>query len=344
MVAVEWAFLQRILNYLGLRYGRPRSAGRGSTLKVSVACPLAPWAHRGTGGVDRRPSGVVFFGPADETVYKCSACGYSGRLPTLLDAVAAYVAVNSPEKAAELVRLASEVETAGSPSLNARIADAAVGLDDWVFSPGAGPGVPISEDWLGGLPLALDVPAARDYLVAGRGVPEDLVARFGLRWEPRWDRVVFPVRDRSGRLVGATGRAVVEQPKKYYNYFHFPKKLSLFGAELVPGNPRCVLLVEGVFDAMRLFGPAECRGVGVVAGLSADLSDQQADMIAGWDASVVVVYDANEAGDLGAKIALQKLQKIVFGRAWRIRPPEGVDPDQMDEKAIERLFMEVCDE
>lgn len=92
---------------------------------------------------------------------------------------------------------------------------------------------------------------ATTYL-AGRDIPMALIDRWGLLYDPREDRVVVPVRDRLGGLVGVVGRAIAPdlQPR-YRTKGRFRRKGVWAGVHrVIPEG--AVVLVEGIFDFLKV--------------------------------------------------------------------------------------------
>jgi len=95
-------------------------------------------------------------------------------------------------------------------------------------------------------------------------------------------RVIFPIRDASGRMLGFAGRRLNESPAPKYLYSpNLPKSQVLYRAnfalakikaDLADGAKPVVYVCEGLVDALRL----ESIGLSAVAVLGARMSDAQA--------------------------------------------------------------------
>ncbi|MBX5466786.1 MAG: DNA primase [Firmicutes bacterium] len=148
----------------------------------------------------------------------------------------------------------------------------------------------------------------------------------------RWrHRLMFPIRDAHGRLVGFGGRALrADQEPKYLNspetaLFH--KGRVLFGLEVAkpaigPGRPP--LLVEGYFDVVA------CHAAGLsqaVATLGTSLTEYQARLLAKLGAEVDLLYDRDDAGRAAAARAFLVLSAAGL-RVNRVDLPAGKDPDE----------------
>ncbi len=176
-----------------------------------------------------------------------------------------------------------------------------------------------------------------------QGATEELLLRAGLCarsektgkiYDRLRNRVVFPVRDERGRVVGFGGRDLsgeAETPK-YVNSPETPlyhKGSLLYGLDLARKNLRekPALLVEGYLDVVSL------RGAGfstAVAPLGTALTEEQAKLLGRFtrDHGVIVFFDGDSAGQSAALKALVPL--INAGLPVKVAsPPEGKDPDDL---------------
>jgi DNA primase len=209
---------------------------------------------------------------------------------------------------------------------------------------------------------------ARDYL-ARRGLGEEVLRSFGVGYAPSaWDkllvrgqragfsveelrgvglvqrgrsggdydrfreRIMFPIRDRRGRVLGFGGRAMREdQGAKYVNtaeteFFH--KSQILYGVDqgkaAIAKAGRAVV-VEGYTDvlALRQAGIEEAVGV-----MGTAITDEQVAALSGMVDEVVLALDADAAG----QEAMLRAQRVAAGRRMRLRVaamPAGEDPAEM---------------
>ncbi len=148
------------------------------------------------------------------------------------------------------------------------------------------------------------------------------------------DRLVFPVRDPRGRVIGFGGRDLSDAPDtpKYVNSPESPtyhKGSVLYGLDLARKALRDspALLVEGYLDVVSLHGagfPA------AVAPLGTALTEEQAKLLGRFSAEkgVVVLFDGDSAGQTAALRSLLLL--VNAGLAVRVAvPPGGKDPDDV---------------
>lgn len=222
----------------------------------------------------------------------------------------------------------------------------------------------------------------RAYL-ARRRIPEELVERFGLGYaldgwrglvealSPRvpmdelvaaglvgrrerdgrpYDRfrhrLVFPIHDAAGRLVGFGGRTLGDDRAKYINTSEterFHKGRLLYGLHLAKRSMRetgAALLVEGYFDVLA----AAASGVEwAVAGMGTALTPEQARLLARYADEVVLGYDGDEAGETAAQRSLPLLLKEGLA-VRRARFGEGEDPDSLRLAAGEDAVVAAVDD
>ncbi len=289
----------------------------------------------------------------EKGLFYCFGCGKGGNA---IGFVMEYEGLSFPEAVERLAGLAGmQVPRTG----DARDRDFDAGLELLAAAAAR------MHEWLVRSPGAKH---ARDY-AARRGLSEDAIARWRLGHAPRdagWplaafgrdgktarllertglvregergpfamfrDRLVFPIRDRQGRVVGFGGRALADgQQPKYLNTPETPwfqKRRLLFGLhEHQEGirHARRVLVVEGYLDVIALH---EAGIPLAVAPLGTAFSRGQAETL--WRAApeLVLCMDGDTAGRRAAWRALEEvLPALTAERRLRFAfLPEGEDPD-----------------
>ncbi len=144
------------------------------------------------------------------------------------------------------------------------------------------------------------------------------------------DRLMFPIANDSGRLIAFGGRALqADQPAKYLNspetaiYKKSAVLYNLHAARAAMRQNNRVVLVEGYMDVI---GVATAGVDEVVASCGTALTSQQARMIRRQADSVVVNFDADQAGQSATERSIQVLlQEDLKVRVLAL--PEGMDPD-----------------
>ncbi len=121
-----------------------------------------------------------------------------------------------------------------------------------------------------------------------------LVSRSGnRRFDKFRDRVIFPIMNTRGKVIGFGGRIIGKGEPRYLNSPEsvvFQKKNNLYGLNLtrkdVSSEDR-VILVEGYMDAVSLY-QAGVRNV--AASLGTALTDNQARLIKRYTKNVILSY------------------------------------------------------
>ncbi|HEY2478941.1 MAG TPA: DNA primase [Solirubrobacterales bacterium] len=209
---------------------------------------------------------------------------------------------------------------------------------------------------------------ARDYL-AERGLDESVLRDFGVGFAPSaWDkilvagqragfaveelrgvglvqkgrqggeydrfrsRIMFPIRDARGRVLGFGGRAMrSDQGAKYVNtaetdFFHKSKILyGLDRARAAMTKANRAVVVEGYTDVLALHQAGLEGAVGV---MGTAITPDQVATLSGVVDEVVLALDADSAG----QEAMLRAQRVAGGRRMRLRVaamPQGVDPAEM---------------
>jgi DNA primase len=144
-------------------------------------------------------------------------------------------------------------------------------------------------------------------------------------------RLMFPIHNAAGRLVGFGGRTLGDDNAKYVNTSEtdrFHKGLLLYGLHLAKREIResgRAVLCEGYFDVI---GSVACGLEGSVAGMGTALTPEQAKQLARYAGEVVVAYDGDNAGENAFRRALPLLQTEGL-RVRRAQFPGGHDPDSL---------------
>ena len=151
----------------------------------------------------------------------------------------------------------------------------------------------------------------------------------GRRYDRFRDRIMFPIKDALGRVVGFSGRVLDDSLPKYMNSPESPafrKSELLYGldkARTAIRRQREVIVVEGYTDVIALH---QAGLTNAVAALGATVTTEQADVLERLDArTVYLAFDADEAGQ---KAILSGLDQAV-GRRLMVRAvsvPHGKAP------------------
>lgn len=148
------------------------------------------------------------------------------------------------------------------------------------------------------------------------------------------NRIMFPIRDRRGRVVGFGGRVLDQSTPKYLNSPEtaiFQKGHEIYGLhQTLQANDRLkrLLIVEGYMDVISL----SRHGVSYsVATLGTASSREQYELLFRYCKQLVLCFDGDQAGQTAAWRAIKILLQIIRAeREIRIMQlPTGHDPDTM---------------
>lgn len=147
------------------------------------------------------------------------------------------------------------------------------------------------------------------------------------------NRVMFPIFDYRGNVIGFGGRVLDDSLPKYLNSpdsLIFNKRYNLYGLNFSRKNivDRTIILVEGYMDLISLFQ----YGVrNVVATLGTALTEQQGNLIKRYADTAIISYDSDEAGIKATLRAIEILSKIGIN-VKVINLKDCKDPDEFVRK------------
>lgn len=187
-----------------------------------------------------------------------------------------------------------------------------------------------------------------NYLVKKKGYSEELLEKVGLVsrksqgggvYDKFRGRVMFPLQDAGGKVVGFTGRILPalakEDEPKYMNspetaLYHKGRMLyGFFQAKKAIRENKRAVLVEGQMDCISSYasGITETVAVGGTA-----LTDDQIEMIARLADKIYLSMDADEAGSVAIKRSVELAEKR--GMSIKVVQIEGgKDPDEIARKS-----------
>ena len=156
-------------------------------------------------------------------------------------------------------------------------------------------------------------------------------------------RVIFPILNTSGKVIGFGGRIIGNGEPKYLNSQEsnvFQKKYNLYGLNLTGKDVRnedSIVLVEGYMDVVSLYQ----HGVrNVSASLGTALTENQARLIKRYTKNVILSYDADQAGQNAALRGLD----ILYAEGCRakvLKVTDGKDPDEFIKKNGRSAFKDL---
>jgi hypothetical protein len=338
--------------------------------KVRCSCLLAPWTH--AGGSDEKPSMVVFahgregIGP----FYTCLGCHAKGSFRGLIlflwhktkrnlfdviealdDDSDAIDLSGVPPKVANRMRSHRRTFSEGYESKVRKRAEMESG-QPWVDERAIARSDEVSEiPWSFYAPYAGKVP---EYAL-GRGLTMETCLEWELGDDQEMRRLLFPLRDRHGRLVCISGRLYEEKqclwcggeiknimmlgkkkekricskcgrdvPPKYLHNDGFKRNLFLYGENRMEPGAAMGHVVEGHIDQLKMWQDGYRP---VVATLGSGVGVEQVEkMVSMWRA-IKTIGDGDKAGrDMNAMI-----KKMVAGRVpvFTVPIPEKRDPGDL---------------
>jgi DNA primase len=188
---------------------------------------------------------------------------------------------------------------------------------------------PASGDWLARQAKSANISIA---LLVEAGLLGERTERPG-HYDKFRERVMFPIRDVRGQVVGFGGRILPSSPYasrvgKYINSSDTPlfsKSDLMYGldnARLAGQNEGCLAVVEGYTDVLM----AHQMGVtNVVATMGTALTPKHVRQLRRYAPRVVLVFDADEGGSTGVDRALELFVREDVDLAVA-RLPAGLDP------------------
>jgi DNA primase len=190
------------------------------------------------------------------------------------------------------------------------------------------------REYLGGQGVSVDDMIAVGLLISGDDIP--------VPFDRFRDRVIIPIHDKQGRVIGFGGRTLSDdvQPK-YLNspetsLFH--KGTTVFNfhrARKAAHDEGSVIVVEGYMDAIAIY---QAGIKGVVASMGTAFTEEQINALWRLSPEPVVCFDADRAGVAAAHRAIERiLPELKVGRTFRFALlHDEKDPDDLiREKGID---------
>lgn len=159
-------------------------------------------------------------------------------------------------------------------------------------------------------------------------------------------RVIFPIMNTNGKVIGFGGRIIGDGNPKYLNSQETPvfsKKNNLYALNITRqeiNKANQAILVEGYMDAVSLYQ----HGVRQVsASLGTALTENQSRLLKRYTENVVLSYDADEAGMNAALRGMDILhQQGLHVKVLHVT--DGKDPDEYIKAKGRSEFMKLVDE
>jgi len=156
-------------------------------------------------------------------------------------------------------------------------------------------------------------------------------------------RVMFPLIDVRGNVIGFGGRVLDDGTPKYLNSpdtLIFNKSQNLFALNLAKGTKDGrMILTEGYMDTIALYQAGfDCA----VASLGTAFTPYHALLLSRYTKEVIIAYDSDEAGIFAAKRAIPFLEKS--GLKVKVLQVQGAkDPDEYIKAFGRDSFLQLLD-
>ena len=155
------------------------------------------------------------------------------------------------------------------------------------------------------------------------------------------DRLMIPIADARGRIVGFGGRSLGDEQPKYLNYPETPifdKGNTLFALDRAKDaiyKQDSAIVVEGYFDAIALHAAGLSQ---VVASLGTALSAAQVKKLVRYtpSKSIILNFDADKAGVKATERAIAEVADLAYKGQIQLRIlnlPQGKDADEFLKQA-----------
>jgi DNA primase len=302
---IEFAAIKRAVPLLAvLEHYRINELRRSGRDQLRGRCPL----HGGEG----RES---FHVNTAEQVFHCFSCGAGG---SVLDLVGAVEGCGLREAAQKLSAWGS------APGNVARLQKTTVTKKIKLVSP---------------LKFRLWGVDVRHPYLASRGISEATASEFGIGFYGgpglMSQRLVVPIDDEAGRLVGYAGRSLDGSEPRYRFPAGFAKSQVVFNLHRARATRQStVIVVEGFFDCLKV---SQAGFGSVVALMGADLYEQQGRLLIQCFRHVVLMLDGDATGRRASTAISAKLSADCSVRIVQLA--ENQQPDQLSGPALQELLL-----
>lgn len=169
-----------------------------------------------------------------------------------------------------------------------------------------------------------------------KGVSDELLRESGLMnvdekhgmYDKFWNRVIFPIMDVKGRVIGFGGRVMGDGKPKYLNSPEtkvFDKSRNLYGLNVArTSRKRYLLVCEGYMDVISLH---QAGFTNAVASLGTALTEKHAALLKRYTEEIILTYDSDDAGVRAALRAIPIVKRAgLTAKVLHMEPYK--DPDE----------------
>jgi hypothetical protein len=252
---------------------------------VVIRCPMAPLTHKN--GTDTHPAMSIKVDTVQASVAMCFACGTSGRLSRIFRD--AQEGIGGLDDALAFIAENDKGGLAGAfAALRVRRERGATAAEDSLWFD--------IDAYIGRCARQV-----HPYVVE-RGLVREDITRWRIGYDPDLYRIVFPVWDCTGALVGAGRRSILpeEDPRsqpRYYDTPGLPKDATFYGEHRLDPTREHAFIVEGYMDT--IYASRVLPNVlGFMGANTGKRLDEQPRMrkLRRWCRSVTLIFDGDQAG------------------------------------------------
>ncbi|MGE4214398.1 MAG: DNA primase, partial [Anaerotignaceae bacterium] len=153
--------------------------------------------------------------------------------------------------------------------------------------------------------------------------------KYGKGYHDRfYGRLMFPIFDVQGRVIGFGGRIMEKGEPKYLNSPETPlfnKKRTLYGLNFARSSKKKeLIIVEGYMDMISIY---QAGFHNVAASLGTAFNAEHATVLKKFVTDIILIFDSDTAGETAALRAIPILVSAGF-RVKVLQVPNGKDPDE----------------
>ena len=155
------------------------------------------------------------------------------------------------------------------------------------------------------------------------------------QWVDRFKgRVIIPLKDKQGRVVGFSGRLYQKDRSSQAKYLNSPQTAifnkseviyNLHGARSSIRKNKQVFLCEGYMDVIALYQAGYHEAV---ASMGTSLTRQQLQSLSRLASTIYILYDGDGAGQEATRKAYELAQGLQGSQVKSVTLPQGMDPDE----------------
>lgn len=168
-----------------------------------------------------------------------------------------------------------------------------------------------------------------------RGFSPEILNKFQIGWDKISERIVIPIRNEEGGLIGFKARSIDELPRykvlggPEYGFEPYETKQVLFALDKYePNSKKEIILCEGELNTIALHQHGYTNAVGISGKF---LSDEQAELVIKYGNSCILIFD-----EIDDAVAASK--KIRTKIPTKIVPQHDKDPADCDATELEWLL------